>query len=202
VIAEIQNTPPDVPPPSLDSVLGWLADLEKTAQGSGLLNQGHALLNQAVSDFGEAQVEAVANRLIDLRDEGFVTFIDPAAAIDQLPSADRLGMASDFRLRSTGHDRLKAQAPTEASVIQIVNATTAQVAAGNIINQFGSFDELLDALAAKIGQVEGVDEEAKQEARSILDKLRSASGTAATSAMGSAGGALLGSVLKQFTGLP
>lgn len=202
VTADIQNPAPDAPPPSLDSVLGWLADLEKNPQGSSLLSRGGALLNQAVSDFGEAHVEAVANRLIDLRDEGFVTFTDPLARIDQLPSADRLGKAFDFRLRSAGHDRLEVKAPTEASVVQIINATTAQVAAGNIINEFKSFDELLDALAAKIDGVEGVDDEAKQEAHAILGKLRSAGGTVATSALGSAGGALLGSVLKQFTGLP
>jgi hypothetical protein len=34
-------------------------------------------------------------------------------------------------------------------VIQIINATTAQVAAGNIINEFKSFDDLLDALGGK-----------------------------------------------------
>ena len=52
-----------------------------------------------------------------------------------------------------------------------------------------------------IDEVQGVSEEAKEEARGMLDKLRGAAGTAATSAAGSAGGTLLGSLLKEIFGL-
>lgn len=186
---------------SLDEVLSWLSGLESTPEGAAILSSGGALLNEAMSEFGEPQLQIVCERLLDLQAANLIDFEDPGAILDQILLVDQLGMASRFRLTVSGMDRLRHESPAQTSTVQIVNAVHAQIAAGDI-NNYASFDELLDGLEAAINESEMVDPGVRDEAKSILEKLRTAGGTAATGAAGSAGGALLGSVLKQLLGLP
>jgi hypothetical protein len=204
VQADIQEPVPSTAPPSADDVLAWMARLAKEADGSGLLAAGGALLNAALDRFGQEHLESVARHMIDLQDDGLLAFDDPLAGIDQLPESERLSRASGFRLTAFGRDRVvyAGGRTRESSITQIVLAEKAQVAAGNIENHFESYNELLDRIAEALEALTDIDEEAKQEARGILDKLRSASGTIATGASASAGGAVLGGVLKGILGLP
>lgn len=192
---------PGTPPPSLDAMLRWVADLEEFATGSATLAAGGEVMNAAQSAFGQEHAEAIARRLLDLRDSGLVNFNDPAASLEQLSEADRLEMASDFRVTVTGRDRVQPRTAPATTIMQVVQAAQAQVAAGNITN-YVSFTQLLDRVEEALGQVDGVDDETRAEARGLLDKLRAASGTVATESASGAGGALLGALLKQALGLP
>jgi hypothetical protein len=193
---------PPVSPPNLDDVLRWLVELEESAADSNLLSDGGDLLDRAGTDFGAEHLETVARRLIDLGNEGLIRFDDPGVRLDQLSTTDRLGMAREFRATTHGRDRARQQAaPSVPHIVQIVNTTTAQVAAGDIPN-IVSFAAFLDRAEEEIDGLEGVEEEARDEARSLVQRLRAATGQAATGAVGGAGGAVLGAVLKQLLGLP
>jgi CheY-like chemotaxis protein len=98
---------------------------------------------------------------------------------------------------STGHEQPAAR----TQITQIVHATQAQVALGDI-QSFGSYSDLLDRVAEALEELQDVDDADREEARRLLGKLRSASGSIAVGAAASSGGALLGTVLKQLLGLP
>ncbi len=93
--------------PGADQVLRWLIELERSP-GATALADGSMLNNQIIADFGSDHLEAVATRIIDLREDGLVRFDDPAALIDQLSEPERLSHASVFRVTSAGHDRASA----------------------------------------------------------------------------------------------
>lgn len=81
-----------------------------------------------------------------------------------------------------------------------MHAANAQVAAGDIHN-YVSFNELLDRAEAELKGLDGIDAATQEEAQGILAKLRSVSGTVATGTATSAGGALVGALLRQLLGL-
>ena len=89
-------------------------------------------------------------------------------------------------------------APTQ--VVHIAHAAEVQVAAGDITN-YKTFIEFIEAADKAIDGLVGVDGAAKEEARGMLAKIRGAGDEVATAAVGSAGGAVLGAVLKQLLGL-
>ena len=91
--------------------------------------------------------------------------------------------------------------PPLSPVVQIINAKQAQVA-GRDINNFLSFDDFLDALAERVDSVTDVDVITKDEALSLISRLRAAAGTVATATVGGAGATLVGAALKQLLGLP
>jgi hypothetical protein len=201
VTAELQDPPPADAPPSADDVLAWIYGLSVTGPGSAILETGGALINEALSRFGPAHTERVARWILDLRDEGFVAFDDPAAHIDQFADSERLTHARDFRLTSAGRDRPQMdRSSLPPSITQIIHATHAQVAAGDI-NTYVTFNELLDQVADTLDDLEDIDEDTREDARGILRRLRAASGTVATGATTSAGAALLVEIAKQLTGL-
>jgi hypothetical protein len=202
VAADIQDAPREAAPPSSDDVLAWLHGLAASGPGSAILDSGGALINEARAHYGDEHIEAVARALVDLRDEGLLLFDDPLAGIDQIATSERVASGAEFRLTSAGRDRVLRGGTREArSIVQIIHATSAQVAAGDIHN-YASFDELLDQVSEALEHLSGIDEAARDEARGILGKLRSASGTVVTGAATSAGGALLGGLLRQLLGLP
>jgi CheY-like chemotaxis protein len=86
-------------------------------------------------------------------------------------------------------------------VTQIIHASRVQIAGGHMQN-VSTYEDLLDRLSDILEQVDNVTPVAREEARGLLDKLRSASGEAAIEAASTSGGALLGSLLKQLLGLP
>jgi hypothetical protein len=179
-------------------VLRWLAGWED--QASGVLATGGALVNRIISDFGADQNQLVSQRIIDMKGEGYVTFTDPAAHLPQLAAPERLGMGSELRLTMVGRDRVdQHDGPMNVTVHQNINAVNAQVAGGDITN-YVSFTAFLDDVQRKLDDLEGVDDDSRNEAQGILDKLRAASGNAATSAMGSGGGAILAELFKHLLG--
>jgi hypothetical protein len=188
-------------PPSPDDVLRWLAELSRSGSGSGTLASGRALLAEVERRFGQGMTQAVADVLIGLARDGLIDFDDPSRNIDQLRSEQRLANGGQFRLTSYGRDRADPTAQPPTSMTQIVHAAQAQVAAGDI-NNYVTFNQLLDRLEEAIKDVDGVDEETREEARGMLDKLRGSSATVATGAASGGGGALLGAVLKSVLGLP
>src|SRR5919201_6297071 len=186
------------PPPALDEVLRWSATLEDA--GSPVLAEGALLVNQALADFDDRQLEGVCSRLIDLAGQGLIVFLDPARSLAQLPAPHRIGKGSDFRVTAAGRDRLdRAQRPARTAITQIINATYAQVAGGDLTN-YVSFAALLDDAQAKLNQLTDIDTDSRAEAQSILDKLRAATGQVALNAVGSGGGAVLGAILMALLG--
>lgn len=201
VTADVQRPLPTTAPPTTDVILQWLHGLSASAQGSAILSSGGALVNEALNTYGQDHIETVARRVFDLRDSGLLLLDDIGAEI-QVSDAEQLGMALDIRLTPTGLDRVRNQPSTAATQItQIIHATQAQVAAGDI-HTYVSFDELLDRLTEALTQLEDIDDEARREAHGLLDQLRSASGKVAIGAAASSGGAVLGTLLKQLLGLP
>jgi hypothetical protein len=201
VTADIQNPERLTAPPSSDDVLAWLYGLTASGAGSSILDSGGALINEALDRFGHEHVETAARALADLAHEGLLLFDDPAREIDQLAMSERISLASEFRLTSAGLDRVRGDRPAAPTILQIVNATNAQVAAGDI-NNYASFIELLDRAEGELDRLDGIDAATQEEARGIFAKLRSASGTVATGTATSAGGALVGALLRQLLGLP
>lgn len=120
VSAELQRPAVSSAPPSADELLEWLSGLAATGPGSAILQSGGALMNEALARWPE-QLEAVAKRLLDLRDEGLLLFDDPAAEIDQIGEAERLAHAADFRMTIAGVDRARRQKPALPGV-EITNA--------------------------------------------------------------------------------
>jgi len=98
----------------------------------------------------------VARALADLAHEGLLLFDDPAREIDQLAMSERISLASEFRLTSAGLDRVRGNPPAAPTILQIVNATNAQVAAGDI-NNYASFIELLDRAEGELDRLDGID---------------------------------------------
>lgn len=189
----------DAPPPSPDDVLRWLADLARSHAGAATLTRGHALLDEARRRFGDPNESVVADALVDLGEDGLIDFDDPSRALDQLSSAQRLSNGGRFRLTAGGRDRVEAGSQPPPSVTQIVHAAQAQVAAGNI-NNYVTFNALLDRVSEAIDEVDGVDDATREEAKGLVDKLRGTSATVATGAASSGAGALLGAVLKKVLG--
>jgi hypothetical protein len=200
VTADLQLPRPATAPPSTDAVLQWLHGLSASAEGSALLSSGGALANEALHIYGQDHIETVARRVFDLRD-GRLLLIDDIGAEIQVSDAEQLAMAQDIRLSTTGLDRVESrQRPAASSITQIINATQAQVAAGDIHN-YSSYDELIDRLAEALSQLDDIDDDVREEARGLLDKLRSASGQIAVGAAASSGGAVLGTLLKHALNL-
>jgi hypothetical protein len=187
-------------PPSPDDVLRWLAELSRSASGPAVLTSGRALLAEAERRFGHGMAEAIAYVLIGLGDDRLIDFDDPSRSLDQLTSDQRLANGGQFRLTSYGRDRADPPPQAPTSITQIVHAAQAQVAAGDI-NNYVTFTQLLDRVEEAIDEVDGVDDETREEAHSMVDKLRGTSTTVATGAASGGGGALLGAVLKKILGL-
>ncbi|HEV3321478.1 MAG TPA: hypothetical protein VG147_04725 [Solirubrobacteraceae bacterium] len=93
------------------------------------------------------------------------------------------------------------KAPAAKQIVHIAHAAEVQVALGDITN-YTTFAEFTAAVDTAIDGLVGVDETAKAEAKGILAKMCSKGGEVASAAAGSAGGSLLGAVLKQILGLP
>jgi hypothetical protein len=198
VTTQLAPSPLSSAPPNADAILAWLRELSTSAVGVSAMANGGALINEAIEAFGPEHVESVALSLIDLGGPGLLLFEDPASATEGITDTDRIRMATRFRLPAGTANRTGSPAQ---QITQIINAATAQVAAGDIHN-YGSFEELLDRLAEDLDHLTDVDEETRDEARGILDKLRSASGKITVGAAASGGGALIGALLKQKLGLP
>lgn len=197
---------PGVAPPSADDVLGWVADMAVTGPGSQALATGAGFINDALARYGEDQLARVAGHLVDLKSEGLVAFDDPMAEIDQVELVDRVGMAVDLRLTSYGRDRVRALgASTGAhgpSTVQFVFAEQAQVAARDVNNSFNTYDELLDRIAEALANMPDVSDADRDEAKSLLERLRGKADSVTTAAAGGAGGAVLGALFRQMLGLP
>lgn len=179
--------------PPLDEALGWIAEIED--RFPSVLDSGGALANQALADFDEQQFDGACRRIIELKREGLITFLDPGHRLPQLPASDRVGMGSEFQVTVAGRDRLRAHRNPQAGVVhQTVNATVAQVAGGNITN-FISLGELLDAAERRLAALPDLDPHDREEAQSIIDKLRAATRDITVGALGGGGGTVLGTIL-------
>lgn len=202
VTADLQAPVPASAPPSPDDLLKWLYGLSASGGGTEVLDNGGALINAALDLYGQAHLESVARSIVDLRDDGFLRFEDPAARVEGISGSDRIGMAEEIRLTPSARDRLASldREPAQ-SITQIVHATNAQVAAGDI-NNYVSFGELVDAMEEALEGLDDIDDDVREEARGLLGGLRSATGKISVGVTTSAAAALVGGLLKQKLGLP
>jgi hypothetical protein len=181
--------------PSLPAVLKWIIGLEKDHPES--LANGEALLEAAQKHFRLKALEPFALHLLDLKSQGLVTFEDPLARVDQATDSERVEKARQIRLTMAGHS---ATRPDSVQLIQIGEAAGVQIA-GRDIRNYVTFNQLLDDAAKAIDAARDADPAAKEEARTLIDRMRGKSAEVATGTMTGAGGALLGGVLKQLLGL-
>lgn len=186
------------PAPTADELLAEVDGLERIPDGSRVLAAGGALVNELLDRHGPGNLEMTARRVFELRDDGLVALDDIGGEIDQISDAERLGMATNIRLTAPGRDRASGAARVGAT--QLIQIIQGQVAFGDI-NNYTTFVELLERADTEIDRLDGVTEDAREEAKGLLAKLRAGAGSAASGAVGEAGGALLGAILKQLLGM-
>ena len=183
------------PAPSLDDVLAWLAALED--HSPSVFEGRGALVNQALADFDEGQLEAVCRRLIELAHADLIGFMDPGRNLSQLSPVERIGLATQFSVTVAGRDRLaREKALPGMTVNQIITATNAQVAGRDVINM--TFGQFLDAAQQQLDQLTDLNDEDRAEAQGMLEKLRSATTQVAIGTVQGGAGAVLGAI---FMGL-
>jgi len=190
--------------PTADEVLSWLAGIDQRPGGAVHLADGSALVQLIVNEFPYEHANIVVRRIRGLLADGLVDFDEPDAPIDQISEMEQLASVRGVRITIAGSDRLQdmeATGPSPAVIFQTISAQHIEQIAGRDVNNITTFDEFLDAAEAAIAQAEDVPEDAKDEARGLLDKLRAGGGTIATGSAASAGGAVLAGILKNLFGL-
>jgi hypothetical protein len=177
-------------------ILDWLLSVE--ADTPQVLREPEVLVETAVAA-GLISVDSkqdFAAKLHQLVSEGYIAALVPQ--LDQVDPLQLLGLSEDLRLTVKAHDRA---APKTSGIAFYGSVVAGQIAAGDIAN-YAHFGALLDAAEKEIQGLHDVDEEAKAEARGLLNLLRGKASDLATAAVGGAGGQLLASVLSQLVGIP
>jgi len=154
------------PAPNHDDVLHWLAAVDASIRESGLA------LSEAVTDyFGTDSLDVVCTYLLDLKEGGFVKFLDPMARLNGWDATVRIRKASEFAVTMSGHDRLRPAQVSPGPTL-IFNGRVGQVAARDILNHFVVTSEIADGALQKLALRDDLDEETRAGARSLIDRAR------------------------------
>jgi hypothetical protein len=175
----------------LDKALTWVKEPERVLRRSVSGQELWALLAN------ELALSRDAKRLLSDRTvrERLANDREAFASIDEWWDEPNL----EDQLASQISER-PVEPPSERNLVQIINATHAQIA-GRDINTFTSFDGLLDALTEAVDGVPNLEPATKDEALSLISRLRATAGTVATATAGGAGATIVGAALKQLLGL-
>lgn len=167
-------------------LLAWVAQRENAFPGCGL--DGGAVMQQASGLAGSDGLpwDAVARAAAQLRRLGLIAWDYsswPAETME--PSPEFIGQSLFQRTRDIivtghGHQALAARIAKESAVqVNSVNSTVGQLAFGDIRNV--DVFVILDAAERALAEVEGADQ-AKTEARRILQRMKAAASSTVSSA--------------------
>jgi hypothetical protein len=158
------------------------------------------VLDRAISD-GLIAAEGratLARRILALIDEGYLTA--DLADFDQASPEQELTSASTIEL--TMKAMRSDPSPASSQTIQVMGSiVNSQVATGDITT-FTVFVELLEHAEREIDALDGVDEQTRQEAKGLLQRMRGTASAATGMVITGAAGQLVAQVIAQLTGLP
>jgi hypothetical protein len=186
--------------PDLDSILGWL--MAAVEEAPEILDLPTRILDRAASEelVGPTGREALAARIVDLYEQGFLAGDLPG--FEQASAEDRLRLSDGLRLTMKAHDRATRRDASPGHSVTFNGTIIAdQVAAGDITN-YTSFGDLLDRAEAAIGKLESVDADERKEALGLVAVLRGKAFDLGGEVLTGAGGGLLAGVIAQLLGLP
>ena len=184
--------------PGPGTVLEWLQVAATSAPAC--LDEPVLLLDRAARDglIEPSGREALAQRILDLRDDGYLVGAVPD--FQQAGAEQRLQLADGLRLTVKAERFRRDQGPRGGSVNFYGQVVAGQIAAGNIAN-YVSFSDLLGRAEEALEDLEGVAQEDLDAAKSVLQTLRGDAADASEAVLTSAGGGLLAQVLAQLLGL-
>jgi hypothetical protein len=158
------------------------------------------LFERAIKDglIDETGREALANRLFGLEEDGYVRgeFI----SVQQANGQQRLAMGRNLQLTMKAYP---AREPGPAPAVNVAiygSVVNSQVALGDITT-YNTFVEVLDRAYEEIGTLADVDEDTKEEARCLIDRLRGRSVQAVAGVATGAAGVLVAQILARLVGL-
>jgi hypothetical protein len=185
--------------PGLDQVIDWIREQEHEAPEN--LEAPGRLVPAAVSAglIDEAGREALASRIIDLHQQGYLAGEVPD--LDQATNEQRLQFSDAMRLTMKAHEQAKPASAPGNSITFTGSVVANQIAAGDISN-YVSVEGLLESAEQEIAALVDVDEDARDEARGLIDVMLGRATSASGAIVTGAGGVLLASVLARLLGLP
>lgn len=192
--------PPTGRVPTLDAILRWLGDMKQ--QVPEAFDAPSQLIDRAVSDglIESSARDALAQKILELRSQGMLTGY--VRLSEDFGPEQRLGHATDLDLSMRAYEVLSAAQPPGRSTQMVFNApVSGQVAGGNITN-YVSFTQLLERAESELEHLQGVDDQAREDARSLVQAMLGKTRVGAGQVVTGAGGSLLAGVLAQLVGLP
>jgi hypothetical protein len=193
---------PQGPAPSPINTLQWLVAAVEAEPG--ILDTPRQVLDRAVTEglIEAGAREALARRIRDLADEGYLTGTFPN--VDQLSAEQELTNANDLALTIKAYR--EAQSPpidrTSAAPISVYySIINSQVAGGNITTST-TFLSVLAEIEGALGGLDDVEPEVKEEAQGLLRRLLGKSAAASGEVVTDAAGALVSALLAKYLHLP
>jgi hypothetical protein len=188
------------------NLLAWMADRESREPGAPTMF-GTQFIQQAqaagLATGDDLAMESIARAASHLKRLGYIgwSYIPTPNVDRQEPPLDFVDSAfiqrvQEIHVTDKGHTALAARGREFVGTqINISNSTVGQLALGDITNI--DLFVILDATERALESLDVTIEE-KEEARSVIQRMRQASGTVASSAISS----VLGAALRQALGLP
>jgi hypothetical protein len=183
--------------PSLTEVLEWLREV--AAEAPECFERPQLLLDRAVAEalIDSTGRELLATRVLGLVKDGYVR--GDMFDSDLANSEQTLTLSANLELTMAAYSASEAAASVNVSIGSVVNIVNSQVAAGDI-KTYNTFVEVLDRAYEEIDGLE-VDEDTKEEARRLIDRLRGRSAQAVAGVATGAAGVLVAQLLARLVGL-
>jgi hypothetical protein len=187
-------------------LLAWMGDREKREPGAPTMF-GTQFVQQAqaagLATGDDLAMDSIARAAAHLKRLGYVgwSYIPTPNVDRQEPPLEFVDSAfiqrvQEIHVTDAGHTALAARGREFVGTqINISNSTVGQLALGDIANI--DFFVVLDGTEKALESIDATAEE-KQAARDVIQRMRAASGTVASSAISS----VLGAALRQALGLP
>jgi hypothetical protein len=183
--------------PAPTEVLEWLLSVAEDAPGC--LDQPALLFDRAIADdlIDDAGREAFARRVLGLAKDGYVRgdFIE----VDQANGEQLVAWAHNLELTMKAYEtRSPAAAPNLTIYGPVIDS---QVALGNI-STYNTFVEVLDRAYAEIDALDEIDDETREGAKGLIDRLRGRTAGVVGGVVTGTATALAVQVIARLLGLP
>lgn len=188
---ELPPSDPSSPPPSLDDVLAWLAELDDNARADG-----RRLLHAATERFSGSHLEALSDLLFDLEEERLIKFTNSMATLTGWPASTRIGKGSDFRITVRAIDRVNREQSVSTEPTFNIHGNVGQLAGRDIITHITVTQEIVDLALQELDRRPGIDDVTREGARSLIERAKGRTTEVLVAAAGSDVGALALEVIK------
>ena len=188
---ELPPSDPSSPPPSLDEVLAWFAELDENARADG-----PRLLQAATARFGASHLETISGLLFDFEDARLIKFTNPMAMLTGWSASVRIGKGGNFRITVAGVDRVN-RAPSFAPAPTFnIHGNVGQLAGRDIITAITITQEIVDLALQELDRRPGIDDTTREGARSLIERAKGRTTEVFVAAAGTDIGALALEVVK------